>query len=134
MFEGPGGATRRQRTGTGRQIRAGWQKQESLAGKGPWEDGGSRKHTPHCQFTYRRERGQDGGQDLHRWQQCRVVMGSTVVIRGQSQHARGRPCRGPLGRAGPDATHGGHEHEGRCDAWDYYISKTSSQSILIKSA
>ena len=75
MFGGPGGATRRQRTGTGRQIRAGWQKQESLAGKDPWEDGGSRKHIAHCQFAYRRERGQDGGQDPHRRQQCRVGMG-----------------------------------------------------------
>ena len=57
MFGGPRGAARRQRTGTGREIRAGWQKQESLAGKGPWGDGRSRKHMQHCQFTYRRERG-----------------------------------------------------------------------------
>lgn len=60
MFGGPRGATRRQRTGTGRQIRTGWQKQESQAGKGPWEDGRSRKHTQHCRSPTGGEEGEMG--------------------------------------------------------------------------
>lgn len=60
MFGGPRGASRRQRSGTGREVRAVWQEQESLAGQGPWEDGRSREHTQHRQSPTGGEEGEMG--------------------------------------------------------------------------
>lgn len=98
MFGGGGGATRCQRTRReGRYELVCRSRKESQADKNPWEDGRSRKHRGHCQFTYRREREGDGGSNPHRSQQCCVVM-ENVVIHKHSQHALGKTLQGAAGK------------------------------------
>lgn len=91
------------------------------------------------QFTDRREGEKDGGWNSHGPQQCCTVMVGVVMLHTPSV-SLGRPCcadkRG-AGAAGKPPTWGwgmGQYYEGMWKAEGCYISETSQNTILIKSA
>lgn len=94
---------------------SGWQKQESLAGKGFWEDGRNRRETQTTLPVHLQEgrRARWGARICTERQQTTYGDGEQCRHPWTIPCPHGKTLQGAAGRAGPGATHGGHEHEGR---------------------
>ena len=105
MFGGGGGATRCQRTrreGRCELVCRSWK--ESQAGKNPWEDGRSREHRGRTASSPTGGREREMGAQIHTDHSSAAWWWRMLSYTNTPSMPLGRPCRGPLGRAGPDAT------------------------------